>query len=115
VVITREGGYLAFLKNWNLFYMKKFLTLALFLALCACNQGQKVWIVLDFITEDGQSAQMAFDNPALPDITLKECEESLEEATQSLVTFAKNEPKLKNAKFVSSKCVESETDPIKPK
>lgn len=63
---------------------------------------------------DGKSAQMAFDNPAVPDMTLKDCEGSLQSATPPLIGHISQQPATTGAKMVSAKCVWSATDPVKP-
>lgn len=59
---------------------------------------------------------MAFDNPALPHITLEECKAALPKAQQNLIQAARQtEPRLSSAPFVSARCVMSADDPIKPR
>lgn len=84
------------------------------LAVSACFDGKKVWIVVDLLTPGGQIASMAFDNPSVPDMTLKECESSIEAAIPTLMASIRNEPRLLGATFKSAKCVESVNDPIQP-
>lgn len=76
---------------------------------------EKTWIVLSLKISDGVPAEMAFDNPALPDITLEECKASLPQAVPNLMIFVKREPRLANAQLVNARCVKSVGDPIKPK
>ena len=81
---------------------------------CEGNDEQ-AWVVLEFRTTDGEDAEMAFNNPQNPDITLGECEAMLPEIEKDLVEMAREkEPRLKGTTFVSSKCIMSATDPIKP-
>ncbi|WP_333630729.1 hypothetical protein [Agrobacterium cavarae] len=56
---------------------------------------------------------MAFDNPAVPDMTLADCQQALPAAQATLMQgILRQSP---GAKFVAAKCVESSEDPIKPK
>ena len=50
----------------------------------ACSQREQAWIVVDMEMPDGEPAQMAFNNPAVPDMTLAECRSSLDEARPNL-------------------------------
>jgi hypothetical protein len=88
---------------------------ACMMAACsAASAAEKAWIVVDLQMPDGTSAQMAFDNPAVPDMTLKDCEGALESATPTLMEHISKQPATKGAKMLSAKCVWSATDPIKP-
>ncbi|RDI60144.1 hypothetical protein [Microvirga subterranea] len=75
-----------------------------------------VWIVLSFEGRNGQPSQMSFNNPAVPDLTLKRCEEILPQIRDSLVEAArKRAPEhLSTAPFRKVECIASETDPIRP-
>lgn len=56
---------------------------------------------------------MAFDNPAVPDMTLADCQEALRAAQATLVQgIMRQSP---GAKLVAAKCVQSAEYPIKPK
>lgn len=81
------------------------------------NAGtETAWIVLNFKMPDGKPAQMAFDNPSAPNITLQDCEAALPVAQTNLIQVARQyAPPLQTAKFESAKCVMSEGDPIRPK
>ncbi|MBB3967185.1 hypothetical protein [Rhizobium metallidurans] len=82
--------------------------------LAACSgKSDKVWIVVDFTDASGRPAQMAFDNPSVPDMTLADCEGSLSSAGPTLMQgILTHSP---GAKFGTAKCVQSAEDPIKPK
>ncbi|GAA3075690.1 hypothetical protein GCM10010520_23470 [Rhizobium viscosum] len=82
--------------------------------LAACSgKSDKVWIVVDFTDASGRPAQMAFDNPSVPDMTLADCEGALPSAGPTLMQgILTHSP---GAKFVAAKCVQSAEDPIKPK
>ncbi len=81
--------------------------------LASCGKSEKVWIVVDLTEANGRPAQMAFDNPAVPDMTLADCQQALPAAQATLMQgILRQSP---GAKFVAAKCVESSEDPIKPK
>jgi hypothetical protein len=83
--------------------------------LTACSEPQKVWIVMEFKGKNGEKGQMAFDNPSVPDMTLEECLESLEDALPNLLNAAYQQPELPaGAEYVGVECVVSETDPLAP-
>jgi hypothetical protein len=84
--------------------------------LMACSgKSEKVWIVVDLIAPNGQPAQMAFNNPAVPDMTMAGCEGSLQAAMPALLQGIGSKPESAGSKYVSAKCVQSAEDPIKPK
>jgi hypothetical protein len=86
------------------------------LALSACaTSKEKIWIVVSLKMSDGKSAEMTFDNPSVPDITLEECKIHLPKAIPTIMNFVRKEPKLVNASLKSARCVQSIDDPIKPK
>ncbi|MGI6852063.1 hypothetical protein [Mesorhizobium sp. 1B3] len=60
----------------------RFASCLLSAACSAALADEKAWIVVDLERPDGKSVQRAFDNPAVPDMTLKECEDSLQSATR---------------------------------
>jgi hypothetical protein len=76
---------------------------------------ERAWIVLDMEMPNGQPAQMAFNNPNLPDMTLAECKSSLNAAMPSLKAAVDAEPRLRGNRIKSANCVMSVDDPIKPK
>ncbi len=79
------------------------------------NAQDQAWIVLDSLFNNSKPAQMAFNNPAFPDITESECTKSLSTVEHSLVKVAmQREPRLATAKFLGTRCVMSVGDPIKP-
>jgi hypothetical protein len=89
------------------------------LGLCACNSKtdvEKVWIVPKFATQDGHAIEMAFNNPLKPDMTLAECEASLNEQTRRVVDEARaREPALlSKAKLSGIRCVSAVGNPIAP-
>lgn len=88
------------------------------LALCACNSkdAEKVWIIPTFATQDGHAIEMAFNNPLKPDMTLTECEASLNEQTRRVVDEARaREPQLlSKAKLSGIRCVSAVGNPIAP-
>ena len=89
------------------------------LALCACNSksdAEKVWIVPTFATPDGHAIEMAFNNPLKPDMTLTECEASLNEQTRRVVDEARaRQPQLlSRAKLTGIRCVSAVGNPIAP-
>lgn len=85
-------------------------------ALSGCSDDNaKVWIVVDLQTPAGKPAQMAFDNPSVPDMTLADCEQSLQAAVPTLMQGIESRPESKGSRYVSAKCIESAEDPIKPK
>jgi hypothetical protein len=96
----------------------KLLTIALILfALISTSCGERIqaWIVLTFTLPDGQSAQMAFNNPDDSNISKSQCEELLPKAVDSLLQTAfRKEPRLRDAKFNGAHCVLSTSDPVKP-
>jgi hypothetical protein len=63
----------------------------------------------------GETAQMAFRNAAVPNITLEECSKTLQEALPTLMQGIDSAPKTKGSRLVSAKCVLSVEDPLKPK
>ena len=96
-------------------FPKRFVCSAfLSLALSACFDAKKVWIVVELTMPDGSSASMAFNNPSVPDLTIKECEDSISAATPRLMEYIKKEPRLVDATYKSARCVASIDDPIKP-
>lgn len=92
------------------------LTVLFVLSTVSCGERAQAWIVLSYEMEDGQPAQMAFNNPAMPDMTEDECKRALPSAVDSLSKAAiQKEPRLSKAKFKGASCVMSAVDPIKPK
>jgi hypothetical protein len=84
--------------------------------LSACSgKPDKVWIVVDLVDPNGRPAQMSFDNPAVPDMTLADCEGALSSAVPTLLQGIESKPDMKGSKYISAKCVQSGEDPIKPK
>jgi hypothetical protein len=81
----------------------------------SCSKANKVWIVVHLQMTDGTTSEMSFDNPAVPDITLQECKDSLDTARPTLLDHIGKVPRFARAVFVSSECVESAVDPIEPK
>ena len=79
------------------------------------SDKEKIWIVLSLQTTEGRSSEMAFNNPALPDITLDKFIAALPQAIANLMDFVKREPRLANAQLINARCVKSMSDPIKPK
>jgi len=88
------------------------------LALWACSKtdAEKVWIVPTFATPDGHAIEMAFNNPLKPDMTLAECEASLNEQTRRVVDEARaRQPQLlSRAKLTGIRCVSAVGNPIAP-
>jgi hypothetical protein len=88
-------------------------------ALCACNSKneEKVWIVPTFKTGDGRAIEMAFNNPAQPNMTLEECEASLPLQTRRVVEEARaREPQLlSQARLSGIRCVSAVGDPVAAK
>ncbi|MCD7111814.1 hypothetical protein LRX75_22565 [Rhizobium sp. DKSPLA3] len=90
--------------------------LVLVAGLAACSdKPEKVWIVVDLIDPAGRPAQMAFDNPRVPDMTMQDCEGALASAVPTLMEGINSRPESRGSRYVSAKCVPSATDPIKPK
>lgn len=86
------------------------------LLMSSCGPRGQAWIVLSFEMEDGQPAQMAFNNAAMPDMTEDECKKAIPAGIDSLLRAAiQKEPRLSKAKFKDAHCVMSAGDPIKPK
>jgi len=86
------------------------------LALCACKSktdAEKVWIIPTFETQDGHAISMGFNNPAMPDMTLSECQETLHNQIPRVVAEARaREPQLGNAKLTGIRCVAAVGDPL---
>jgi hypothetical protein len=95
--------------------LKFWLSIATVAAAYGCTDNPNVWIVVDLKMSDGKTAQMAFRNPAIPDLTLDECERTLEKALPSLMEGIESVPETKGSRLVSAKCVVSIKDPLKPK
>ncbi len=96
-------------------FVRPFLIVAIAFMASSCGDEQ-AWIVLEFKLKNGGPAEMAFNNPSSPDITLSECKAALDQASANLIDAAvKRAPILRSATFVSAKCVMSVDDPIKPK
>lgn len=95
---------------------RQFSLILLALLISSCGERAQAWIVLSFEMQDGQPAQMAFNNPRVPDMTEEECKGALSNAVGSLIQAAiQKEPRLSKAKFKDASCVMSAVDPIKPK
>ena len=93
--------------------MKSLKAPLIFLALTSCGDRTQAWMVVTFSLPDGQSAQMAFNNPD-PSISQDECEQMLPWSIDSLIQAAHHkEPRLRSAKFTGAHCVMSSLDPIK--
>jgi putative N-acetylmannosamine-6-phosphate epimerase len=75
-----------------------------------------VWIVPTFTTQDGHAIEIAFNNPVQPDMTLTECEASLNEQTRRVVAEARaREPQLLGkAKLTGIRCVSAVGNPLAP-
>jgi hypothetical protein len=97
--------------------LKRFGVVAIIAAcVVGCSEKpEKVWIVVDLLGADGRPAQMSFDNPAVPDMTLTDCEGALASAVPTLMQGIESRPETKGSQYVSAKCVQSAEDPIKPK
>ena len=80
----------------------------------SCGQREQAWVVVDMEMPGGEPAQMAFNNPQVPDMTLAECKASLEGAMPTLKAAIAAEPRLSGNRFTSARCVMSVGDPIKP-
>lgn len=79
------------------------------------DQKTQAWIVLSFKLTNEAPGEMAFNNPAVPDITLDECKAELTNTVPYLISAAiARQPMLKDAKFENAYCVLSVQDPIKP-
>lgn len=85
---------------------------SIFLTTSTHAEEGSAWIVAAFITDDGNSGEMAFNNPQYPDMTLEECKDSLGYALPMIKGHVE---KIAKAEFKSAKCVWSSGDPIKPK
>ena len=83
--------------------------------LAGCSDPDPVWIVVDFKRPDGTNGQMAFNNPAVPDMTLEDCKGSLQDALPTLMQGIENQPQTKGSVFLNATCIQSAEDPIKPK
>ncbi len=80
-----------------------------------CSDDETAWIVLEFKAQNGNKAEMAFDNPSVPDFTLEECRATLPKVQSNLISGARKKvPMLRSARFVGARCVMSAGDPIKP-
>ena len=80
-----------------------------------CSDDEKAWIILEFKTQNGK-AEMSFDNPSVPNITLEECRATLRKVQSNLIPAARKKvPMLRSARFVGARCVMSAGDPIKPR
>lgn len=85
-----------------------------FRGLSAYAQGsEKVWMVVDFSSGEGTSSQMSFNNPAVPDATLAECQGAIEAATPGLLAHVRQVTGTPAATIQAVRCVESDGDPIK--
>jgi hypothetical protein len=81
----------------------------------AGGKTEPVWIVVELKLANGTPSQMSFNNPAVPDMTLAECETALPDAMPTLVSHIASIPQLADAKVVGARCVVSADDPIKPR
>lgn len=96
---------------------RAFLASAVFLASSGCEQAEQkqAWIVVHLVTPDGQPAQVAFNNPDAPDMTLAECKSTLEAALPTLLKGLEGKPETRGGKMRKVSCVMSVEDPSKPK
>jgi hypothetical protein len=98
--------------------MIKFVGLAIAasaILMAGCSKDETAWVVVELIRPDGTKAQMVFNNPSVPDMTLAECESSLEGAVPTLKEGIESKPETRGSQWVSAKCVMSIGDPIEPK
>jgi len=87
------------------------------LALFGCKQRnetkEKVWIIPTFTTADGHVIQMGFNNPAMPDMTMSECQATLNTQVPRIVDEARSqEPRVAQAKLTAIRCVSAIGDPL---
>ena len=87
------------------------------LALSGCKQKneskEKVWIIPTFTTADGHAIQMGFNNPALPNMTMSECQAALHEQIPRVIAEARaQEPRVAQAKLTDMRCVSAVGDPL---
>lgn len=94
--------------------LKLWLILSLVVPVSGCSDDPSAWIVVELKLVNGKTAQMAFRNPAVPDITLEECDKTLQRALPTLMQGIDSMPETKGSRLVSAKCVSSVEDPLKP-
>jgi len=87
------------------------------LALFGCKDQnetkEKVWIIPTFTTADGHVIQMGFNNPAMPDMTMSECQASLNTQVPRIIEEARaQEPRVAQAKLTAIRCVSAVGDPL---
>lgn len=81
----------------------------------AQSENEKVWMVADFADKNGRPAQMSFNNPSLPNLTLKECQGAIENARPFLTENIRSVTGFPAASITKIECVASASDPIKPR
>ncbi len=88
-----------------------------FLAFSGCEKAEReqAWIVVDLARPDGQPAQVAFNNPDAPNMTLAECKSTLQDALPTLLKGLESKSETRGATMRRVACVMSVGDPIKPK
>ena len=95
--------------------LRLWLSLSLLAPASGCSDDPNAWIVVELKLVNGKTAQMAFRNPAVPDITLEECRKTLKGALPTLMQGVDSVPETIGSSLVSAKCVSSVEDPLKPK
>ena len=90
---------------------------ALALAFAGCREAEpeQAWIVVDLVRPDGQPAQVAFNNPDAPDMTLAECKSTLQEALPTLLNGLESKSETRGGRMRKVSCVMSVEDPSKLK
>jgi len=76
--------------------------------------SEKVWMVVDFTAGGSRSAQMAFNNPSAPELSLADCQAAIPQATPNLLDHIRQTAGDPSATITAVHCVESASDPIKP-
>jgi hypothetical protein len=80
----------------------------------AAGNSKKVWIVAEFTDDKGQPMKMSFNNPALPNLTLAECEASIDAARPHILEAVRRMPGASAVTDATLTCVASDDDPIRP-
>ncbi len=75
--------------------------------------SEKVWLVADFTDDNGRPGKMSFNNPSVPDLSLADCEASLEDARPHIIESVRQAPSALGVTEVTLSCVASDDDPIR--
>jgi hypothetical protein len=80
----------------------------------AADSSEKVWMVAEFVDDNGRAAKMSFNNPAVPDLTLAECKTSIQDARPHILEAVRQTAGASKVTDINLTCVASKDDPIRP-